>query len=149
MKITNVTIVGDLLPEGMELSSSKDIQNNEEIIGYIKIPYQKKIKKDFKWNVKGYFNKNTDIFKTDYKELIIDNIMSETNFLYQKWEIIPFGIRVGILKFICDDIKYSWIDSLYHIRQDDLLTHISIELLISGLCPKSFIKSFNNDFKYH
>lgn len=99
--ITKETKIEELIPDGYELTggcSERYSAEHEGIVVYIK----KKKVKDFDWYAVQYSNKSC-VFHTR-KEI--------DSFLYYigvcDYLNISFEIKIGLLKFICDDLKVSW-----------------------------------------
>jgi len=124
MKITEETKVKDLIPEGYELDGNKawKLDTDEEMC----IPIKKKEVKDFNWYVKEYFNKIPH-------GLLPNNIGIKSDFIVGVYEVIPFEIKIGLLKFICDDINCSWMRIVDGSDKD-------MEPIMK-ICPKEFLNS--------
>jgi hypothetical protein len=99
MKITTETTIGELAPDGYEL------MDNNQGGGYfnqlrerrIELVFKKKEEKNFDWYVSEYIKKR--------KFISLD-----TNLL--KSDKAPFELRIGLLKFICEDNNLDFAELL-------------------------------------
>jgi uncharacterized protein YeeX (DUF496 family) len=131
MEITNETKIKELIPKGYEVGANITYITHENFnniqIPELRIQLKKKPVKDFEWYIDEYIMHN--------------QLLSEPHRNYKKrfkdkdFEAIPFELRIGLLKFICDDNKYGLPFVLSHIDKyddgDPLLEH----------CPKKFLDS--------
>ena len=125
MKITNETKIGELVPEGYELTGNLVVLYYPA--GTMTIQLKKKPVKDFDRYVDEYFM---------YNELLSEHHRNyKKRFKDKDFEAIPFELKMGLLKLICDDNKYSLPFVLSHINKyddsDPLLEH----------CSKKFLES--------
>jgi len=135
MKITEETKVKDLIPEGYELDGNKawKLDTDEEMC----IPIKKKEVKDFNWYVKEYFNKIPH-------GLLPNNIGIKSDFIVGVYEVIPFEIKIGLLKFICDDINVRLnvkITVFEFISGQNPDVYYEEYVKIKSICPKEFLNS--------
>lgn len=133
MKITSETNIKDLIPEGYELDSSKSysfMYSNKNIYLAGLIPLKQKQEKKF------------ELYINEYHKELIHYISSHVlhglrkDVLY-KSKNIPFWYKIGLLKFICDDLKNDTID--FHIHHRFEFGEWKDELL--SICPKEFLES--------
>lgn len=119
MKITEKTKIKDLIPEEYEL----DIDSKHEFYKTkqkIRIPIRKKEVKDFKWYANKYFKDGR--YRLAYQ--IAD------------YDSIPFEFKIGLLKFICDDLKDDILMILTLIRAGQ-----SNMTKTGKICPPEFLNS--------
>lgn len=145
MEITEKTKLEDIIPKGREFEYITDKNHSVDIIkdDYIIIKTKKKVKKDFDWYVKAY------IF--DPEGLIHNWIDVEYHGEFQRrftdkmYSKIGFEIRIGLLKFICDDM-FSCNDFrlLLNCIRDKIegfiITKVNIDPLIE-IVPIEFLNS--------
>lgn len=136
MKITEDTKIKDLIPEGYEpeLSSEGklvvgyyDSSNTSKII-VIQI-HKKKEVKDFKWYAKDYTLKSRNY--TEISKLYKLEMQLNAN----DFDSIPFELKIGLLKFICDDIECDWKLFLDIRESKPEFTKIC------AICPAEFLNS--------
>jgi arabinogalactan endo-1,4-beta-galactosidase len=143
MKITPETKIKDLIPDGLEINNEGvDIDPNAAIIIRLKSKVETK---DFNWYIDTYLRENVKVscFSLNYNDLMNGN--------YNK---VPFEIKIGLLKFIYDDIEFEYKKhfevALSEIRS--LLRIKTIAITVSGIaneimsiCPKDFLESLFKD----
>lgn len=144
MKITKETKIGDIIPEGYDLDTTKEVYNGsisigEVGVGNIMIPIKKKEEKNFEWYIEKYFETNfmffiRDEYEKPMKEKLLDGYFS----------VIDFEIRIGLLKFIYEDIsknsniKLPWLYTLVLVQN---YTKHTSRPKIMDICPKEFLDS--------
>jgi hypothetical protein len=128
MNITNETKIGELVPEGYEVANVPvNILDDYTGAGFAGLYIGIKIKpvKNFDWYIDEYIMHN--------------QLLSETHRNYKKrfkdkdFEAIPFELRIGLLKFICDDQGMDIKFQIIHL--DNSGCHVY------KVCPKAFIDS--------
>ena len=133
MEITEHTKIKDLIPEGYELSFDKGYCLSAHLIedGEICLNVKKKEVKDFKWYVKKYFERYNKYLNTTKDEFPVnENFIEKGNYKY-----VPFEIRIGLLKFICDDLKCDW-KLFIDIRESK-----PEFTKVCAICPPEFLNS--------
>lgn len=126
MKITEETKIKDLIPEWYEL----DIESKYEFYETeqkIRIPVRKKEVKDFKWYCEKYFNEITPCY----------NENDHGNIIESDFDHVSFESKIGLLKFICDDLNYSWLE----ITDMHLDNPKNPDSKFTGICPPEFLNS--------
>lgn len=128
------------VPEGYEI----DINYISGIGGaapYINIPLKKVEVKNWKWYVEEYFKTSSRNAKlANPLSTISDSYLQTTkeNFLCKDFGQI-WEYKIGLLKFICNDLKVSFAQVVYHITyhmKDD-----KSPTVVSTICPKEFLES--------
>jgi len=127
MKITEETKIKDLIPEGYEFEkavSGSSISPGMQIM--IQLWFKKKEVKDFKWYANKYFKDGGN--RLSYQIADFDSI--------------PFEFKIGLLKFICNDIGVDLFFVLFRLSYktydgsvmptDEKLDHV---------CPAEFLNS--------
>lgn len=141
MKITEETKIKDLIPEGYapELSSDgklvvgyADSSNTSKII-VIQIHKKKKVK-DFNWYVNRYFHE----LLNDKTILTMNNHVSNINI--KNYDGINFEFKIGLLKFICDDLKLNILDYVHGLYVSRI-ENIAVTNAIKSICPAEFLNS--------
>lgn len=153
-EITSETKLSELIPEGFELSEEPVSEGgvlmpkNESDFQYKCIWFKKK-QKDFDWYIKQFFTTG------EYEEpcskhmsdwLTLDDIADlETRFMDKNYASIPFEIKIGMLKYICDDVDVHWANMMSFLNNRYInklkgLNSSSFER-VSVLCPKEFLES--------
>lgn len=131
MKITEETKIKDLIPEGYELEKidfcNKSLENISILVHNLHIPIKKKEVKDFKWYCENYFNEITPSYNEND-----DKSMSNS-----KYDKCSFESKIGLLKFICDDIGVDW----KHGMKMQLNGWSTIAYKTESICPPEFINS--------
>jgi hypothetical protein len=136
MKITEETKIRDLLPEGYVLKSDEisafdfniDLGNDRDQ-GLIKIRLNKKEQKNFEWYINEYLS---------YKHYFITN-HTTCDFKTGNYNAIYFEIKIGLLKFICDDLKIDFYNSLMDLKAN--IKHRKYYIILDDICPKEFLQS--------
>lgn len=131
MKITKDTKISDLIPEGWKLSNRESSRQEMLMngIGQITIPILRKEVKDFDWYWQKYSEEG---LLRNWKGLCL-------NFKLKDYDGIPFEMKIGLLKFICDDIKIDISQILYNLSFIENAVVINEKL--SNICPKEFLDS--------
>jgi hypothetical protein len=152
MKITKDTKIGDLIPENVEISCETPVVLTDPYLRLV-IELKKKEVKNFEWYVYNYLNpKQEQLHHSNIRTWINSESLDvlSTRIIHNDLSTIPFGIKIGLLKFICDDIEYSsWyfdIMPLYeslnpkeHGHKDAV--RLPINQKIQEICPKEFLES--------
>jgi hypothetical protein len=136
MKITEETKIAELIPEDMELDEKNahrivpEINDMKNKMHVLCIPLKKKeLTKTFNWYVREYMIKNNQV------------IPPESHPKPSEWDIME---RVGLLKFICDDIDCLFIQIINKITMTG--KNVNIEVFgfdkIKSICPEEFLISF-------
>lgn len=134
IKITEETKIKDIIPEQYEFDSCSGNVNFNSGFPTQYIFLKKKEVKDFNWYVNKYFwdeNRFCHI-------LTVSRAGFHDSMKIGKFEYVPFEFKIGLLKFICDDLKISWkefIDNRDKIHQTVGCGKVYI------ICPKEFINS--------
>ena len=109
--------------------------NNDQLI--LKIPCKEKLIKNFNYYVNEYFLVNPlKLVDIHYLETI------KYEFLNERYGQIN-EYKLGLLKFICDDLGYSFKRILYEIDYNNAEFPSVCTRKIIELCPESFIKSID------
>lgn len=131
MKITEETKIKDLIPEGYELdydSIDKYCSKGVPIVGsLLGVSVKKKEVKDFKWYCREY-SKKVDYFDP-IREVPFKSLEDEL-------KSVPFEFKIGLLKFICDDLKDDILMILTLIRAGQ-----SNMTKTGKICPPEFLNS--------
>lgn len=139
MKITKDTKIGDLIPDGYDLNIKDGFSFIDDETGNISIHLKKKEEKNFEWYVYRYEEKIYDLFESHkirgYKDLILQ-INDTEKLIYNRWQDIPFEVKIGLLKFICDDKKLNFSKEISYRNTKGCWYH---ELI--SICPKEFLDS--------
>jgi hypothetical protein len=126
MKITPETKLKKLIPEGYQIDYSIQYEV-AQLKDSIMIQIKKKEVKNFDWYAQKYFNK---INKKYNIELVIDSNFEDV--------VFPFEFKIGLLKFICDDIDVNFFTIIDQLNNKKYSIN-SIE--VSDICPKEFLES--------
>lgn len=130
MKITEDTKIKDLIPEGYEFNPEFSMEYFKSSCN-VTIPVKKKEVKDFKWYVKKYFERYNKYLNTTKDEFPVnENFIEKENYKY-----VPFEIRIGLLKFICDDMECDW--KLFI----DIKESKPEFTKVCAICPSEFLNS--------
>ena len=133
MKINGETQLKDLIPEGYESSGNACMSlciGEEHII----ISIKKKEVKDFKWYVGEYMN--AAYFNIKYK--VHGNICD--SFRSENFDKVPFEFKIGLLKFICDDLGVPF--RLYLSGEYAESPKYETEIReLKSICPQEFLNS--------
>jgi hypothetical protein len=130
------------VPDGWELSKSEQWSKPGVDISGIFISFTK-TSKDWDWYVKEYFKTaNRWICLSDKTEFMV-NIFCNKIYIY---DLVPFEIRIGLLKFICDDLKINILRILSimsQINEGQMNSAFESLLLakLKNICPKEFLDS--------
>ncbi len=121
------------IPNGYELDldeqNALDVYNGRPVM-FLWL----KQKKDWDWYITGYRKQlSSDFF---LKGTIFENIQ------HNRWINVPFEIKIGLLKFICVDCNYSFLNVLKHI----INSNVQIEEYRKILINMSFIESIKDEF---
>jgi hypothetical protein len=128
------------VPEGYELNSIQT-NINKDIIPYICINLKKIEVKDWKWYIEEYFKvSNTNTKLANLLSFISDSYLETTkkHFLIKKVDSI-WEYKIGLLKFICEDLGYDYIYILNLIKHENITRKQYKKLF--DICPKEFLKS--------
>lgn len=130
MKITEETKLKDLIPEGYELDSdmSKKLFGHLDCDSNIFIILKKKEVKDFKW----YWNEysKTGLLR-NFEGVCIE-------FETKHYDNIPFEIKIGLLKFICDGLDLVYLEYIQHLGNGWGLDKFK---KLKDICPPEFLNS--------
>jgi len=136
MKITEETKIKELIPEGWKLDSTirttdsiRDEGESIQCIKIVTIPIKKKQEKDFEWYVNEYYKKNICLGRLNQEK---DTIPSKD------WMDWKFEYRIGLFKFICDDLNLSGYG--YWKLLDSMCFGTPVKKIMS-ICPIAFIHS--------
>jgi hypothetical protein len=142
IKITEETKIKELIPDGYEIGSSP-IGNGDRGVTII---FKKKEVKDFNWYLKKYIeqsNPSNRHFPFIYEKRIEDTflcLMTQGNYV-----AVPFELKIGLLKFICDDLKVTFPYVIHSIAVSNKEALFTTELRglkdVLSICPKEFINS--------
>ena len=123
MKITENTTLKELIPEGYEFDYCNGKPTNEGKKTEIHIHFKKKPVKDFNWYTETYRN------KTD------PHLRFALTLAVKYWD---FEYRIGLFKFICDDLKIDWRRCLWGDTAYILESEID---KVKSICPEEFLNS--------
>lgn len=137
--ITEETKLKELIPEGMEIETTATSSD------HVLIMFKKK-QKDFDWYVREYLIPTTT---EDVGENIVDWITPDDiteikgHFFKDEWEYLPFELKIGLLRFICDDSRVSLVSMLNYLQKEHTLTGVEVAQCSAIACtlPKEFLKS--------
>lgn len=132
MKITEETKLKDLIPEGYEIDDTKHWIFESSPICQLHIPAKKKQIKDFGWYVGEYMN--SIFINLKYK---VHGHVCES-FRLKNYDKISFEMKIGLLKFICDDIGINMFSYLKTLNTP--ISSIGFKEL-ERICPPEFINS--------
>lgn len=121
--------IKELAPDGYFIESITDILPSEENVGSIikLIQFKKHQQKDFCWYVGSYKEHIDSIGMSGWN---MHNMILGDDYEY------PFEIKIGLFKFICDDLGLKYYDEIFNI---DLENGMNDKL--EKLLPKQFIDS--------
>jgi hypothetical protein len=135
MKITPDTKIKYLIPEGWEIDNDNSSSISDQ---YIVIPLRMLPKKDFMGYAKDYYNRHLNRLTSTHMESFIECLYSEN------YEGIPFVFRIGLIKFICEDLKLT-LDDMYHYLRvyyvDDMPSKFDT---IYSIVPSEFMDSLTD-----
>jgi len=143
MKITEETKLKELIPEGYEYDPSRLNLTDDSNCSYeyIAIPVKQKPKKDFEWYAKEYFNERISKFTIFEKDKFLEKI------LYETYKPIPFELRIGLFKYICDDLEIDNENMFYFLTEyknmkanGEKWTTVNFNYL-ETICPKKYLMS--------
>jgi len=137
MKITEETKVKDLIPEGYEFLDT--VVDAEKWM--VTIRYKPKEKKDFDWYCDKYFETKRYISREGAIKMISSNDSNNLcAILNKQYDSATFEIKIGLLKFICDDIKLP-VD-VYLSKEYSNSPEWGKEVrLLKSICPPEFLNS--------
>lgn len=132
MNITKDTKIGDLIPEGWVLDIEKSPSSQFDT-GYLKLSIPTKVEeeKNFNWYVNKYFGIENYIEGSKY-------VTFKDYLLSYRYNEVPFELKIGLLKFICDDNDTDLIYCIYNIKENNPGFG---QDMIRKLCPKEFLES--------
>lgn len=115
-----------------ECLEGENIMNGAETIQKEKQKVVKK-QKDFDLYVKDYI-------EHAWKYLLeIDRFVIQEQFKRKEYELIQFEYKIGLLKFICDDLQYEFHNIVYDLKEgNSQWNYVSV---IKGICPNDFLTS--------
>lgn len=133
------------------------VMNKDENNGFLEVKHifkKKEPVKDFDWYVEQYMILvGNNIYHTNKLIPIDDSNRMFTklwgNFMDYKYDLVSFEFRIGLLKFICDDLfpenKRNENMSIF-LRKESIGQMCSFSYLdkIYAICPKDFINSLFN-----
>jgi hypothetical protein len=137
--MTKQTIEIDV-PDGYEV---KDIMYpngatlGEPTFFIIKILATKKEIKDFNWYVDQYCENYKSLIKFEFNLLKLDSM--------------AFELKIGLLKFICDDLGFDFWDIGFELSNKSVDYYSPNAKKIHDLCPLEFLQSIfktNKTIKY-
>lgn len=142
----NIVNIPVEIPEGYELDGELKLVENfeptywrgEKASIYRPCLYallKKKEVKDFNWYIDLYIE--SSIFNEEMHSWHFEKLKEN------KYIDVCFEIKIGLLKFICDDLN---IDILYYLRKDFIDNSDEI-VKIFNICPGKFLDSIFNDKK--
>ena len=131
--ITKDTKISDLIPDGYEFDNANSAEvYSEEGGGALMVSiFRKKKQKSFDYYTAdyliGFCNKHSMHTSDYYLRLGVNNL--------------PFEIKIGLLKFICEDIGYSFYHVIRSIYHKNWSSDNGDNARIFEICPISFLKS--------
>ena len=135
MKITEDTKIKDIIPEGYEIDDSTEGFFDKLIYFRLKT----KPEKDFKWYYEEYLRRNRE----DLARWLTEGANDYTYDLFvgENYKEIEFEIRIGLLKFICDDLGLT-LDDMYKYLQIYYIDDLSNKYdKIYSIVPHEFLDS--------
>ena len=126
------------VPEGYEITAYQTVVGKGDTISYINIDLKKVIIKDWNWYVENYFKRSDGNYKLAN---VLSNVSPtylltiKTLFLDKEFNNI-WEYKIGLLKFICDDLGYSLPAVLSEINSVR-----STYMKIHKICPVEFLDS--------
>lgn len=147
MKITEETKLKELIPEGYEYDPSRLNLTDDSNCSYeyIAIPVKQKPKKDLEWYVINYAEKikNYSAILTNFRFYALAMAANlSSDFINNNYDEIPFEFRIGLFKYICDDLDVQWTLVLEYCVEKPYLDRIKT---ITNLLPEEFINSLIYD----
>lgn len=146
--ITEETKIKDLIPDGYEFKhaeSADAFAEEEGVVTFVTIHRNKK-QKTFEDYVGGYTSVLPDRIGTSIMSCIesdgrtcLKNILNKEYF-YK----VPFEFKIGLLKFICDDMKVNWNNYLEYKKDQYMGMEglIGVEFIeIESVVPNEFVQS--------
>jgi len=135
------------IPKGYKLDKNHkqvtdlDIDGSGIISFRLKKKNEKKKMISFNDYVNAYLEKHNDDVKcNDIRNWVEDDFLEDLSkdILSLSFDGVPFEIKIGLLKFICDDISESF-NEIMHTIHDNLLDYRTTK--IKEICPELFLKS--------
>lgn len=126
MEITNETKIGDLVPVELELTGDYGIDSNHQTIS---ISIRPKQVKNFIWYVENYFKSPSVIY--NYTEEFRKEC--KIHFATKQFGKVTIEVRLGLIKYICDDVQMSFTTTLALLSTD--------RTSIWKICPNEFLTS--------
>lgn len=135
------------IPDGWEVGNISGPHSDSETTCEICVELKKLPVKDFAWYVRMYGSSPELCSAFSSSLAIIISYIRDG-----RYDSVPFEIKIGLLKFICDDIGVNWRDfsllwernplaiKLCNTIGGDLIFGDKV-LVIEKICPTSFLKS--------
>jgi hypothetical protein len=133
--ITEETKIKELIPDGYEYKQSISYAASSDVQKIV-IDAKKREIKDFDWYVKKYFDKGLELnmaAHVNYRHALLNGV----------YYILPFEIKIGLFKFICDDLKVDYAATLHYINNfhSGSTCHQAKYHILYAVCPKEFLES--------
>lgn len=116
------------IPDGYEF---KTMLSSIEINGARQISFlvEKKQTKDFNWYIDEYLREDPFTTKDEISNHLFTEDIKEikTKLRSGDYRWVPWEIKIGLFRFICDDIKVSWIYQLPSSMEDPISKIVPIE----------------------
>jgi hypothetical protein len=136
------------IPEGYELDGNLKLVENFEPTYWrganasiyrpcLYVPLKKKEVKDFNLYIEEYFKAFRHIHISEIIIPDLKGLFKENKYLY-----IPFEIKIGLLKFICDDLGHGKVQFVYVL---DCINKKEVGFKLLEICPKEFLYSIFNE----
>lgn len=152
MKITEETKLKELIPDGYELDPPRlnFYDDSNCSYEYIAIPVKQKPKKDLEWYAINYAEKikNYSAILTNFRFYALamaTNLSSD--FINNNYDEIPFEFRIGLFKYICDDLEIDNENMFYFLTEyknmkanGEKWTTVNFNYL-ETICPKKYLMS--------
>lgn len=139
MKITSKTTIKELLDNGYQLIQV--IKDNE-----ITTITEKAFRKNFEW----YYNEYIKLKYSSSHGNLLNKSFSKDGcfflelFALKDYKTIPFELKIGLLKFICDDFNIDLRVFIKFLKRE-MVNSANDIYKIDEICPKDFLNSiFDN-----
>jgi len=134
--MTNDTKLAELLPMEYEVDNERVSTLDDRVLT---IPVKKRKPKDFDWYVNCYLKSEDYLRVKSYLKI-------ESDLFHRRFELIPFEVKLGILKIINDDLckewnyepNFPWVLNALFSKTSEPCKDIR---LIRGICPSDFLES--------
>lgn len=134
MEITNNTKIRDLIPKGFEITENTicGLSGNDKNCELKITIYKKEEVKNFDYYIRYYFTQRDIRWNVSTIKGYVQDL-----FFREDYKNIPFEIKIGLLKFICDDLDLLFYTTYHYICND---SHTRNYERISKICPNQFLQ---------